>query len=184
MTLVKEDGTGMSNANTYASVADGDSYHEAHLYASDWTGATTATKEAALAMATRLIDGSYQFNGFKYTTEQALQWPRELCHDPDRNEGVYTALTSSRRRRDFDVDQIPVQVVQACCEIARELIKADSTDAVDGQGLSQLSIAGAINMQFHKGDKQPTIPDTAQLFLMKLGRYLKQNAGTAKLTRV
>lgn len=184
MTLVKEDGTGLSNANSYASAADGDTYHEGHLYATDWTGATTATKESALVMATRLMDGCYQFNGYKYTTEQSLQWPRERCPDPDRNEGVYTALLNSRRRRDFDSDEIPVQVVNACCEIARELIKADSTDAVDGQGLAQLSVAGAINMQFHKGDKQPTIPDTAQLFLMKLGRYLKQNTGTAKLMRV
>jgi hypothetical protein len=184
MTLVKEDGTGLSNANSYASVADCDAYHEGHLYASDWTGATTATKEAALVMATRLIDGSYQFNGYKYTNEQSLQWPRERAHNPDRNEGVYTALSRNSRSRDFDTDEVPVQVSNACCEIARELIKADSTDAPDGQGLAQLSIAGAINMQFHKGDKQPTIPDTAQLFLVKLGRYLKQNAGSAKLIRV
>ena len=56
LVLIKEDGTGLVNANTYASVADGDAYHEAHLYATAWTAATTPNKEAALAMATRLID--------------------------------------------------------------------------------------------------------------------------------
>jgi hypothetical protein len=28
-------------------------------------------------MATRLIDGQFQFNGVKATETQALQWPRE-----------------------------------------------------------------------------------------------------------
>lgn len=184
MSLVKEDGTGLSNANSYANVADCDTYHTNHLYGSDWSGAVTATKEAALIMASRLIDGCYQFNGKKYTTEQAMQWPREGAHDPDRNESVYTILSPITGRRDFDNDEIPVALVNAVCETARELIKADSTDAVDGQGLAQLSIAGAINMQFHKGDKQPTIPDTAQLFLMKLGIYLKKGSFSAKLVRV
>ena len=34
LVLVKEDGTGKSNANSYADVADGDAYFEGHLYAS------------------------------------------------------------------------------------------------------------------------------------------------------
>ena len=38
--LVKEDGTGLVNANSYASAADCDAYHAGHLYATAWTGAT------------------------------------------------------------------------------------------------------------------------------------------------
>jgi hypothetical protein len=83
LTLVKEDGTGLANANSYASVADGDSYFEAHLYASVWTAATSGTKAAALVMATRLVDSQFQFHGFRANETQALQWPRERC--PDRN---------------------------------------------------------------------------------------------------
>ena len=84
LTLVKEDGTGMSDANSYADVADGDMYHEAHLYASAWTGATEQRKEAALMMATRLIDSQFQFNGSRTNASQALQWPRAECPDPDK----------------------------------------------------------------------------------------------------
>ncbi len=47
---------GASNANSYCSRADGDAYHEAHLYASAWTGATADQKDAALFWATRLLD--------------------------------------------------------------------------------------------------------------------------------
>ena len=85
LTLIKEDGTGKVDANSYASAADGDTYHDGHLYATAWTAATLANKEKALVMATRLIDGEYQFNGFKRSDAQALQWPRERCDDPDRS---------------------------------------------------------------------------------------------------
>lgn len=184
MTLVKEDGTGLSGANTYANVADCDSYHEAHLYATDWTGATTATKEAALAMATRLIDGSYQFNGYRTSEEQALQWPRIHCPDTDKLSPAWTALNSGRLRPEFEENEIPTALVNATCEVARELIKADTSDAVDGEGLSRLSVAGSINLEFNKADKQPTIPPTAQLFLSKLGSYLSGKTITARLVRV
>ena len=83
LTLIKEDGTGKPDANSYGAVADGDAYHDGHLYASVWTGASTATKEAALVMATRVIDAHYQFRGFKVTDAQALQWPREYASDDD-----------------------------------------------------------------------------------------------------
>ena len=73
LTLIKEDGTGKVDANSYASAADGDAYHDGHLYATAWTGATLANKEKALVMATRLIDGEYQFNGFMGSEAQALQ---------------------------------------------------------------------------------------------------------------
>src|SRR3954462_7877611 len=81
--LIKEDGSGKPDANTYASVEDADSYHDAHLYATAWTAAITAEKEKALVMATRLIDQEFQFNGFRTTPTQALQWPRQRCPDLD-----------------------------------------------------------------------------------------------------
>jgi hypothetical protein len=93
LTLVKEDGTGKADANSYAAVADADSYFEAHLYASAWTAATATTKAAALVMATRLVDSQYQFNGFRAHDTQALQWPRERCPDPDRNLVTSTTLS-------------------------------------------------------------------------------------------
>lgn len=181
--LVKENGTGLSNANSYADAVDGEDYHEAHLYNSAWTGASAATKEAALVMATRLIDGSYQFNGYRASDTQALQWPRQHCPDPDKLTSAWSAQFGIARP-EFDSDKIPKILVDATCEVARELIKADSTDAVEGEGISRLSIADAISIQFDKKDKQPTISRTAQLFLNKLGNYLPRSGGMTKLVRV
>ena len=75
LTLIKEDGSGLATANSYASAVDGDTYHDGHCYASTWTSATTANKEKALVMATRLIDASYQFNGWKRGRMQILLPP-------------------------------------------------------------------------------------------------------------
>ena len=68
LTLIKEDGTGLANANSYADATDGNAYHEGHLYATAWNAATTGQKEAALVMATRLLDGEFQFFGFTSTS--------------------------------------------------------------------------------------------------------------------
>ena len=76
LTLIKEDGTGRADANSYANVTDGDAFHAGHLYATAWTGATADNKAAALVMAARVIDAEFQFNGVKASAAQALQWPR------------------------------------------------------------------------------------------------------------
>src|SRR6185369_3915867 len=84
LTLIKEDGTGKVDANSYANAADGDAYFDGHLYATAWTAASSGNKEKALVFATRLIDAEYQFNGYRASNSQALQWPRERCPDPDK----------------------------------------------------------------------------------------------------
>jgi hypothetical protein len=183
LTLVKEDGTGSSNANSYANAADGDAYHEGHLYASAWTDATTAKKEAALVMATRLIDSCYQFNGFKVSNDQALQWPRKRAMDPDRAFESGLSVLNSALGPYFDEDTIPKNLVDAACELARELIKSDTTDAPEGEGVSQVSVTGVMHVQFDKKDRQQQIPLTTRLMLSKLGSY-KPKSSNVRLIRV
>src|SRR6185436_19989773 len=95
LVLIKEDGTGKVDANSYASAADGDAYHDGHLYATAWSGATTGKKEKALVLATRLIDSQFQFNGWRAHEEQVLQWPRERCPDPDKRLPVTILLLAT-----------------------------------------------------------------------------------------
>src|SRR4051794_6221654 len=122
LVLIKEDGTGLANANSYASVADGDAYHEAHLYATAWTVSSTGNKEVALAMATRLIDEEFQFNGYRVSSSQALQWPRSMCPDPDAPESAVMLPLLVLSGPYMASDKVPVRVVQATCEMARELL--------------------------------------------------------------
>jgi hypothetical protein len=170
LTLIKEDGTGKADANAYANVADGDAYHAGHLYASAWTAATADNKAVALAMASRLIDAEYQFGGTRSVASQALQWPREDCPDPDAGDMVAETM-------------VPKAVVEAACELARELIVTDRTAAPAGEGLKYYNNAG-VQTGYDKTDTRPTIPAVVQALLAKFGSLIKSKSGSVKLVRV
>ena len=170
LTLIKEDGTGKADANAYANVADGDAYHAGHLYASAWTGATADQKAVALVMASRLIDAEYQFGGTRSVATQSLQWPREDCPDPDAGDMVAETM-------------VPKAVVEAACELARELIITDRTAAPAGEGLKYYNNAG-VQTGYDKTDKRPIIPAVVQALLAKFGSLTKAKSGAVKLVRV
>ena len=170
ITLIKEDGTGKADANAYANVAEGDAYHAGHLYASAWTAATADQKAVALVMASRLIDAEYQFGGTRSVVSQALQWPREDCPDPDAGDMVAETM-------------VPKAVIEAACELARELIIADRTAAPAGEGLKYYNNAG-VQTGYDKADTRPIIPAVVQALLAKYGALIKSKSGSVKLVRV
>jgi hypothetical protein len=184
LTLIKEDGTGKADANAYASAADGDAYHEGHLYASAWTAATTANKEKALVMATRLLDAEYQFNGFKGGDAQALQWPRVDCPDPDGAASLWPSLPwrTGKGGALLPSDVVPKPVAQATCEMARELLVADRTAAPAGEGLKYENVS-TTQTGYDKADRRPVISRVAQAMLAKFGALLNGGGGVVRLVR-
>ncbi len=193
LTLVKEDGMGKTDANSYADVAEGDAYFEGHLYASAWTAATSDTKAAALVMATRLVDSQFQFKGFRAHEEQALQWPRERCPDPDRNLVTSTPLSPVLTSY-VPSDEVPRGVAWAVCEMARELLIADRTAAPPGEGISSTQTstathdsAGGSSSQssttYSKEDTRPVISRVAQAMLAKYGALIQGGSGSVRLVR-
>lgn len=107
MTLTVETGTGSASSDALVSIATADAYHTARGNAT-WTGAD-ADKETAIRRATGVLNG-YAWQGLRtHGRDQALAWPRSGVID---REG-YGILS----------DQIPVEIVNACCELAlRELV--------------------------------------------------------------
>ena len=195
LTLVKEDGTGKANANSYADVTDGDAYFEGHLYASVWTAATAATKAAALVMATRLVDSQYQFNGYRAHDTQALQWPRERCPDPDRNLVTNTPL-SPVLTNFVPSTLVPQGVAAAACEMARELLIVDRTAGPVGEGLDTVTTAHATHAasgtgsdstssttKYSKSDMRPVMSRVAQAMLSKYGALIDGGSGAVQLVR-
>ena len=170
LTIIKETGAGLANANAYADVADGDAYHAGHLYASAWTAASADQKAVALVMASRLIDAEYKFGGTRSVATQSLQWPREDCPDPDAGDMVAETM-------------VPKSVVDAACELARELIIADRTAAPAGEGLKYYNNAG-VQTGYDKTDTRPIIPAVVQALLAKFGSLTKSKSGAVKLVRV
>src|SRR5215471_1192384 len=200
--LIKEDGTGKPNATSYADVVDGDAYHVGHLYASAWNDADDDKKAAAMLMATRLIDAEYQFGGWKAMTGQALQWPRMNCREPDGATAVFRAsdyyppvephvivpggpgqIKIIEAVQMVPGDVVPKALVEATCELARELIIADRTAAPPGEGLTYQNI-GSTQTGYDKSDTRPIIPAVVQALLAKYGSLIKAKSGAVNLTRV
>jgi hypothetical protein len=200
LSLIKEDGTGKPTANTYALVNDGDNYHAGHLYAAAWNAATTEQKGMALVMATRVMDAEYQFNGYRAGFAQALQWPRAECREPDGGTAGFGARNVTQAALhgilpdgpDAIIVQtaewfvppnlVPKAVVEAACELARELLLVDRTQAPEGEGLKYENAGGA-QTGYDKTDKRPIIPALVQAMLAKYGALINRKSGTVQLVR-
>lgn len=185
LVLVKEDGSGLVSANSYASVADGDSYHDGHLYATAWSGASAGDKAIALVMATRLIDSYCRFLGYKLTAAQALQWPRHSVSDVDSDSSYATSGLLRRSLASLPVylpsDVVPPCVIHATCEMARELLKLDRTGTRAGEGL-KVSIVSGSQFTFDKRDKRPVLTETVVALLSRV-LFARPGASEAHLTR-
>ncbi len=117
MTLIKEDGTALAGANSYASVTDADAYATlANVTA--WASYTNTQKEAALSRAfTVLNDGlRFPYVGVRKTQPQAGQWPRT---------GAVEAYGP-----EIPDNLVPHQVVSAACELAMLQATGDTDLAV------------------------------------------------------
>lgn len=100
MVLVVENGTGLSNANAYVSVAFVDAYATLHNSAT-WQG-NAAQKEAAIIQATQYIDAKYSFDGSILVTAQSLAFPRTNIYDKEGRT----------------LSGVPKLIQEACCEFA------------------------------------------------------------------
>lgn len=162
---------GADDANSYAELADGDTYHEAHLYGTAWEDASSDEKNRALVSATRMLDTWFDWIGVIATESQALRWPRIDAYDPDG--------------RLLSDDEIPATVVNATIELARSLLggdrEADSDTQV--QGIQSVE-AGSVKVAF-KGDvSAKPIPDTVESMLSHYGtKRLKSGSGNVTLLR-
>ena len=107
MSLIVEDGTGLIDATSYASVAEADAYFL--LYGQTaWTtdDLDNSQRELALAKATAFIDRRWgpKFRGTRNSLDQALQWPRTNARD---NSGLL-----------YPDDALPTNLKTACFEYA------------------------------------------------------------------
>ena len=96
MALIVEDGSGLSDSESYVSVADAATYCTAHGLTA-WTG-VDAVKESALRNATQYIDTMYNFRSAKSYQYQALEFPRQLW--------------------DWDIDPLMTRLRSATVELA------------------------------------------------------------------
>lgn len=159
---------GGANSNSYVTLAEASAYFEARVPTSPaWE--SSAIQEAALIMATRMLDaitqpykifvpgtggspGYYRvrrhWTGAAATTTQRLAWPRTGMYDRNGN-----AIASN---------VLPLELKEAVSEFAGQLLKADSTlnNAVMALGISSVK-AGSVAVSFRGGADivKQVIPD-------------------------
>ena len=169
MPLIVEDGTMPEGANTFASVADADSYLSARGLTQAWAvpeaGATDpnfAAKEAALIRAADYL-GTLSWKG------QQVVWGWQLCF-PRKNmpisDGTYAAENI-----------VPVKVKNACIEIAALFFAGeDLLAATERGGRVQSETVGPISISyFNDASNETYYPVIAGL----LGDFLTEIPGQA-----
>ena len=111
MTITVEDGTGLTGADAYISVADADTYFSA-IGDTTWSAAGTTEKEQAIVQATRYMEKRFgnKWKGLIASSTQALGWPRDYVYD--------------ERGTELD-DQVPGAIAKACAEYAKHALSND-----------------------------------------------------------
>jgi len=170
MALVVDDTPGGATANSYADVALGDTYHEAHLYMTSWEDASEDEKGRALVTATRMLDTWFDWVGTVASDTQALRWPRIDAYDPDGR------LLAS--------DEIPAAIANGTIELARELLagnrEADSD--TETQGIKSVK-AGSVDIEFKESVTSKPIPDAVQSMLSHYGTIRSRSGSGSVLVQ-
>lgn len=167
MAIILDATVGGISSNTYSTLAVAETYHEARLDNTAWTGATNDKKNRALATATRLLDEWIWWNGSSNTSTQALQWPR---YDVlDRHGVEYSALI------------IPVFLRDATAEFAMWLLATDRTADPDTLGVAAIT-AGPVGITVNPYDRRHVIPD-AVASMVKFAGHLRLVKPHPKLVR-
>jgi hypothetical protein len=143
---------GSPTADSYATLAEGDAYFDAHLYSSGWTATLDPTQERALKTATRLLDSYFKWLGVRTYEDQALGFPRE---------GLFRDTTIA-----VDSTTIPPEIRNATVEFAQWLIANNpyAENEITVQGITELKV-GSIQLKFKDVIEGRIIPDFIKLLI-------------------
>lgn len=139
MALTVEDGSGVTGAESYISLADADTYLAARGFTA-WASLSEGDKEAALRNATEYMEGRYVWKGERVADGQALSWPRECVY-------AYGYLVAS--------DEVPGKVSYACAKLA---LKASAGELLPDAGAQvKQETVGPISVTYADGARQATV---------------------------
>jgi len=155
-----------SNANTYSTLAEAETYFESRLQKTTWTAATDANKNIALVQSTRMLDEQLNWYGVPYSSTQLLRWPRYSVVDPDGE--------------DVNYDSIPTFLKYATAEFAMQLLVADRQADDDTKGYKRLMV-GTLRIDVDKFDRKKVMPKAVWNMVKFYGT--KSSGGNKRLVR-
>lgn len=168
MSLVVEDGTGLSTAEAYCSVAEATAYHAARGNTA-WQDLASDIQEQCLRKASSYMVGEYRLRwaGSRLTEEQALDWPRSLVPRRDAPTSGYYAN-----------DAVPQEVKDACASLA---LRASTAALHKDQTQRKSSVTvGPISTTYEAGSKIATTYSDVEAVLKPM---LSTSAGQIRMVR-
>jgi len=143
MSILVEDGSIVTGAESYATVTEANTYHTNRNNAL-WTG-TDTVKEAALRKAAAYLDGKYRkrWKGCRVDAlTQPMEWPRaNVLYEDNGEQLTYSSY--------LPITTIPQRLKDAQCELALRSLSGDL--AVDGETNIISKKVDAIQTQFVPG---------------------------------
>ena len=169
MSIIVEDGTGMSTSETFASVSFCDTYHANQGNAAWALIASTALKEQALRRAMTYLTGEYRqrWAGTRTSLAQALDWPRYMVPVQDIPGGF------SANPAYVPGNVIPVIIQNVVAELALKASVQDLAPDVTRGVLAET--VGPISVEY---DPHGLLHTTYRAIDMALEPYLRFNGGT------
>jgi len=167
MTIVVEDGSRVTGAESYVTVAAFAAYWTAR---NDTTTAALATSviEAALRQATAFLDANFKWMGLRVSTTQSLNWPRALPSGLDADG------------RSVSTIELPQVLKDACCELAKEAVAGSLAATVARGGAIKSQSVGSISITYADGAS----PAKKYQLVELLVRRLLDNGGNSLTSSV
>jgi len=161
ITVIVEDGTGVTGANSYVSIATIDAWIETNPHDSTWSGLIDAQKNGYAVMACRVLNEQIDWDGWQIDDNQALDLPRSGMTDKNGNF--------------IDNNEIPFEVQNAQCDLARLLAISDRTADPDTAGFKEITI-DTIRLVIDKADRQPVLALAVWKMVSAFGRKISSKS--------
>lgn len=157
MALIVENGSGLSDAEAYASVLDFRAY--AAAYGHDVSQKSDAECEVQLRLAAQWIDTRWRYKGVRQIAAQALEFPRSGLVDWSG----------------FEQLGVPQRVFRATCELAiRGLAGATLVPDLDRSAWIKSESVGPISTSYADNAPQSTVFAVAERLIEQFARDPEQ----------
>lgn len=178
MSLIVEDGTIVTGAESYVTLAAADAYLQRAAKGAEWAAKPDATRENLLVQAARIIDATVTWAGTKASFTQPMQWPRVNVPydgvDPSGFPGTVPAVRSGY----YPESTIPPEVKQAQMEMAILQMEGDRAAPWDGSGIKRVNLGdSAMEVEFDPTTAPATVPASVMSLLEQFATGVDAGSG-------
>lgn len=153
MALIVEDGTGLINSNSYASIAEADAYFLDRAN-TVWAALLTPAKTAALILAADYLRRTYGtlWAGYRRTGLQRMDWPRYAVPMPL----AYVPYANAALPGYYPETSVPEEIKNAQIELAFLSATSVALDPALGPPVIEETV-GPITTKYATGARQTTV---------------------------